>query len=108
MVQEYETLKNEYNLLEMAHNELQENSDKKSESIQFMKDQIADLKKEIVSITAECNRFKLHKELQGQDFSAGPQNFMKWIMTNNQSTNNFNDVVSSLFCPFCVYNYPYI
>lgn len=79
----------------MAHNELNEEYDKKRKEVKLMTEEISRLKKDIMSITTERNKFQMHKELLSKDFTPGKNVFMKMISKNN-SSKNFNDVVKIL------------
>jgi septal ring factor EnvC (AmiA/AmiB activator) len=80
----------------MAHNELNEEYDKKCKEVKLLSSETKRLKQEIISITAERNRFKMHKELMSKDFKTGQDAFMKMV-NSNSSSKNFNDVVSLIF-----------
>ena len=76
----------------MAHNELNEDYETKCKEIKSLNEQVSRLKKDIISIKTERDRFKMHKELLSKDFAPGKEALAK-LVSKNTSSNSFNEVV---------------
>lgn len=92
---EYERLKNEYNLREVSRERLNNMYDALQLKLQLTEEEVKKLKDKNIFITAERDRLKLHKELMGKMGSANDgENFAPRFTKFRGDERNFNDAVS--------------
>jgi hypothetical protein len=91
---EYDTLKNEYNLLELGHEELKAKFEEVMRQLKSTEDDVKRLKERNIYVTAERDRQRMHKELVSKmaEVEDG-ESFASKFRKNRVDQVNFNDVV---------------
>lgn len=92
---EYERLKNEYNLREVSRERMNSEYDKLFSKLQETEEEVKKLKDKTIFITAERDRLKLHKELMGKMTAVSDgESFASKLTKFRGDERNFNDAVS--------------
>jgi len=93
---EYERLKNDYNLRELSRDRLNADHEKLMLKLEQVEQDVKMLKEKNIFITAERDRLKLHKELLGKvSQNEAGEDFVSRLSKTSKNTKNFNDVVAS-------------
>jgi hypothetical protein len=93
---EYERLKNEYNLREVSRERVNTEYDKLMSKLQETEEEVKKLKDKTIYITAERDRLKLHKELMGKMTAVGDgETFAQKLTKFRSDERNFNDAVGA-------------
>jgi hypothetical protein len=92
---EYDTLKNEYNLLELGHEELKTKFEEVMKQLKSTEEDVKRLKERNIYVTAERDRQRMHKELVSKMAEVeNGESFASKFRKNRVDQVNFNDVVS--------------